>query len=94
MDQEKLIQKQNKLLARESYYRRVRLISAISGLFLFMASGIGFSRGEHLLAVSLLLTTIIALAMVADSHVKLFQIGSIQDHRTEEKHNQTMSREK
>ena len=89
MDQQTLIQKQNKLLDRESYYRKVRLVSAISGLLLFIASGIGFSKGDHLLAVSLLVITIITLTIVANSHVKLFQIESIRSQRSEQKHTQT-----
>lgn len=92
MDREKIIQKQNRLLNRESFYRKIRLISAISGSLLFAAAGIGFSKGDRLQALILLIMTIIGYAIAADAHVKLFQIDSIRQQRTEsEDENENMN---
>ncbi|MDH4317251.1 MAG: hypothetical protein OEV64_02570 [Desulfobulbaceae bacterium] len=85
MDREKIIQKQNRLLNREFFYRKIRFISTISGSLLFAAAGICFSKGYRLQALILLIMTIIGYAIAADVHVKLFHIDSIRDQRAPKK---------
>jgi len=83
MDIKKITKRENTLIRREPYYRRVRRGSAIAGCVaaLGAAASFFFGNGNHPSLAGMLLLAVLAFGMAYESHLRIRHIESIHYHR-------------